>query len=128
MIDDTDDELPRYPSGPGYRGGATSRAGALKVHKDGSAKTQTTLVAKAIEAAGPNGATAQEVYASLGDDIPDLHAVRARIAPLVQSGKIVDSGRVRDGGSGVKVKVWLASAFAPPKADDGQGSLFGEAA
>lgn len=123
-----DDELPRYPSGPGYRGGETSRAGAVKVHKDGSAKTQMLLVQKAIEAAGPNGATAQEVFASIGDDIADLHRVRARIAPLVRIGKVVDSGRVRDGGSGVKVKVWLAAAFAPPKDDDGQGSLFGEAA
>lgn len=120
--------LPRYPRGPGHRGGATSRAGALKVHSDGTAQTQTTLVLAAILAAGENGATAIEIYNGLRDDIPDVHVVRARISPLFKAGKVADSGRVRDGGFGVNVKVWVAPQFAPPPPESDQADMFGKAA
>lgn len=121
-------ELPDYPAGPGHRGGETSRAGALKVYGDGSAKTQTAAVLRAIEAAGEVGATAAEIFEVEPDKMIDLHRVRSRISPLVRDGKVADSGRTRDGGFGVMVKVWVAARYAPPVADDGQTSLFGSAA
>lgn len=122
------DDLPRYPRGPGHRGGATSRAGALKVHSDGTAQTQTSMVLAAILAAGPEGVTAIEIYNQLQDRIPDVHVVRARISPLFRDRKIADSGRVRDGGFGVRVKVWVAPQYAPPPPEDDQADMFGEAA
>lgn len=120
--------LPQYPHGPGHRGGATSRAGALKVHASGVAQTQTALVLAVILAAGEGGVTAIEIYNQLRDRVPDVHVVRARISPLAHAGKVADSGRVRDGGFGVKVKVWVDPQFAPPAPDDGQGALFDKAA
>jgi len=121
-------DLPHYPQGPGYRGGETSRAGALKVFSDGTAQTQTGLVLAAILAAGENGVTAIEIYNSLRDQVPDVHIVRARISPLFKAGKVADSGRTRDGGFGVQVKVWVAPQFAPPPPEDAQGGLFEKAA
>lgn len=123
-----DDNLPHYPSGPGHRGGATSKAGAIKVHRDGSAKTQSSMILRQVEDAGANGNTAAEAYAALADDVPDVHVVRARISSLVREGKLADSGRTRDGGCGVQVKVWVAARFAPPKDDDGQADMFASAA
>ena len=120
------DALPRYPEGPGHRGGATSRAGALKVHASGAAQTQTALVLAIILAAGEGGVTAIEIYNQLRDRVPDVHVVRARISPLLKAGKVADSGRVRDGGFGVKVKVWVAPQFAPPPPLDPQGGLFAQ--
>lgn len=120
--------LPSYPHGPGHRGGATSRAGALKVHKDGTAATQTAIVLAVILEAGPNGVTAAEIYAQLRDQIPDVHVVRSRISPLFRDGKVADSGRVRDGGFGVHVRVWVAPQFAPPPPESDQADMFGKAA
>ena len=118
-----------YPKGGvGHRGGNTSKAGALKVHSDGSAATQTGLVLAAYERAGPTGGTAATIYEALKGNVPSLHTVRSRIRPLVMEGKLADSGRVEDGGFGVMVKVWVLARYAPPKPDDGQADLFGEAA
>ena len=126
MHDDHGGDLPHYrKSGIGHRGGETSKAGARKVHNDGSAATQIGLVLNAYERFGPAGATAAAIYDALKDKVPNLHTVRSRIRPLVVSGKLADSGRVEDGGFGVMVKVWVLARYAPPPADaDGQRDLF----
>jgi hypothetical protein len=130
MHDHDSADTPEYrKNGIGHRGGATSRAGAIKVHNDGSAATQMALVLAAYERAGPAGGTAATIYDALKDKVPSLHTVRSRIRPLVVSGKLADSGRVEDGGFGVMVKVWVLARYAPPPADaEGQGELFGQAA
>ncbi len=130
MHDVDSDDTPEYrKDGVGFRGGPTSKAGARKVHKDGSAATQIALVLNAYERFGPTGATAATIYEAIEDKVPSLHTVRSRIRPLVVSGKLADSGRVEDGGFGVMVKVWVLARYAPPPADEeGQGDLFGRAA
>ena len=122
-----DAELTHYRKGGiGHRGGNTSKAGALKVHSDGSAATQTALVLAAYERAGPTGGTAATIFEAVKDKVPSLHTVRSRIRPLVVSGQLADSGRVEDGGFGVMVKVWVLARYAPPRPDNGQADLFGK--
>ncbi len=114
----------KYPHTPGYRSSApeTSREAAEHI----------APIAGAIRAKVLDVVTARRSYGSTGDEVAvalDLHVtqVRSRLSELRAAGKIVDSGRRREGASGRRGSVWVLAEYGPRPIED-QADLFGEAA
>lgn len=126
MSDRSSDDLPRYPKGAGYRDDEASKAGARKVNRDGTRKSQSDFALALVEGAGPSGITSNAVYAAPQSPFSALALCRARLSELKKAGKIAKSGARRPGSAGINVNVWVAARYVT--ADDGQGDLFGEKA
>lgn len=114
-----------YPNTPGFRANApeTSRQAAEAIAP--LAASIRAKVLAVVKAAGPVGAT--------GDDIADelgllVYQVRARLSELRAAGEIVDSERRRKGASGRNGAVWVLPAYGPADPDDGQLDLLARAA
>lgn len=127
MVDAIYDDLPHYPSGPGYRDDAASRAGARLVLSNGSHVTQSEFALAAVGQAGPCGIRANDVFALPDAPFPDLSTCRARLSELKRQGKIGKKGDLTPGNAGVRVNLWVAARYLP-RAGDPQGDLFGEVA
>lgn len=109
-----------YPFVPWARRGSpqTAFAAAVAIREKVIPIRDQTL--KVVANSARHGATGHEVAAALC-----LHVtqVRSRLSELLAAGKIVDSGRVRKGGCGVDVTVWVIPEYGPPKPDEPQGDL-----
>jgi hypothetical protein len=123
-----DNDLPKYPTGAGYRDDDASRDGARKVNGDGSRVSQCDFALHVIDAAGAGGISAYGVYAAPGATFRDLSTCRARISDLLKQGKVAKKGERVPGEAGISVNLWIAARYAPRADDSGQGDLFGSEA
>lgn len=93
-----------YPDAPGHRNVQTSVAAALDLApKLGRLQK---LSENAIQAAGCNGLTADELAATLG---MDRWSIQPRTSELKRKGLIRDSGQRRKNASGKMAIVWIAA-------------------
>lgn len=115
----SDQDLPEYPDGPGYRrqidGGTTSRDAAKLVAPGAKGMAADVLaILKEHGAKCPEEIT--EIFARAGRRVL-LTSVRARCTQLLRLGKIEDSGERGVGESGKsKVIRWRVVAEQPPEA------------
>lgn len=90
-----------YPAGAGFKEPTTSREAAEKINA--TLNERQLEVVLALDAAGPNGKTADEVAAVIGRDVL---AVRPRLSELRAMRRIVPTGERRANKSRMKAKVW----------------------
>ena len=95
-----------YPDAPGHRGVETSIAAALAIApKLGRLQA---MARQAIEQAGWNGLTADELAERLGCG---RYTIQPRTSELRRKGVIIDSGKRRANASGKRAIVWVAACF-----------------
>jgi hypothetical protein len=110
---------------PGFYRHAPDTSFAAAVSMIDGAATRETLALDYVRAAGPNGATANEVAFGLGWE---CYSSRPRLATLHKRGAIADSGLRRLGTTGRRQAVWVAPEYvSPPPAKEWTGDLFGVA-
>lgn len=110
----------KYPNVPWAKPGSPQTAfDAAESMKDAAHTIRASALA-IVTASGPVGVIADEVAEPLG-----LHVsqVRSRLSELRGMGKIVPSGRVREGASGRKGTVWVLTQYGPPENDQGEPEL-----
>ncbi|WP_341680577.1 hypothetical protein [Sphingopyxis sp.] len=123
------DDLPRYPAGAPHRDDEASKDGARLVNRTGGRVTQCDFALAVVQAAGPRGIRANDVYTAPDSPFPDLSTCRARLSDLKKQGKIGKKGERTEGNSGVRVNLWVAAEYLPkPDNDDSSPDLFDKAA
>ncbi len=90
-----------YPNSQGWTEPGTSRDAALAIST--TSKNLRALVLAAIDAAGPNGLTADEVAGKLNMSVL---SIRPRVAELYANNIIERDGQRRTNISGMKAAVW----------------------
>jgi predicted ArsR family transcriptional regulator len=96
-----------YPRRPGYKERTTSRDAAHAVAP--RAKTLRAAVLAALKAVAPNGLTADEIAARLGED---RHSVRPRVSELHAAGLVEAAPARRRNASGLSARVWRVAEGA----------------
>lgn len=99
-----------YPNEPGFKRTDTSREAAEAMKP--SAATLRDKALRAIERAGANGLTAEELAATLG---VERVSIQPRTSELRELEQIEDSGLRRSNGSGRRAIVWR---IPPPPVDE----------
>lgn len=104
-----------YPNTSGHlAGSATSEAAAQHVDQSGTAASQLQEVEKIVHGAKYVGVTADFARTVMAENWPFLHnaIVSARLARLVNMGKIVKTVRTRQATTGRQQSVYVHSDFA----------------
>ena len=91
-----------YPSGPGHKGGDTSRGAAAGVAP--GAKTLREMVLRGLKRRGPSTPEEMAVWLRV-----DLMSIRPRFSELSATGAIEDTGERRQSRCGKRAKVWRAT-------------------
>jgi hypothetical protein len=103
-----------YPHKPGHRGVDTSIAAAAAFAP--KQKTHQNVIEGALERAGANGATADDVAEALGEGW-NVYKVRPRLPELKHLNRIMDSGQTRESKCGIKSTVYVHPSFMEGEAD-----------
>lgn len=104
-----------YPRQSGHlAGSATSEAAAQYVDESGIADSQLQEVEQRVHACRYHGATADEIRLMLALHWPGLHnaIVSARLARLVNIGKIIKTARQKKASTGRQQTVYVHADFA----------------
>ena len=99
-------ELAPYPASPGYKEPTTSRA-AARAASSRSDEVRERVYA-AILAAGPDGLTADEAAARIGESILSVRPRMTELGPL-HARRVEKTGARRRNESGCSASVWRAS-------------------
>lgn len=101
-----------YPDTPGTRPGSPKTAYEAAESVKDAARSRSILALDFIRSRSRTGATSDEIAAQYDWE---RYSSRPRVAELRAQGKIVDSGRRREGASGRRQAVWIAKEFADPE-------------